>query len=661
MEKKSAGRINRGKESQKFNMVNLNAGDIDINYIRRENSFLRTILDEFPFGVFVKSVKSGKYIYWNGKCEELTNLRSNEIIGKTDKQIFGKDKAAAIKEQDDKTVRTGRRHEYSGDIYINDADTDIKLRIIKIPLKIKGREPDFLAGIIEDVTSEYLVKEKLTEKEKYLQKIFQTVPDIIYIYDTVTNKNIFISGNITGILGYSKKDTKNIRGNLSARFIRSCDIKKYNKDVILKIPELSENKILITPVRLRTKNRKEDKWMIEHLTVLEKSNAGKPLKVMGVLTDITELKNAGNELKKCCGKLESAEHIVDMGHWEYDLNNKKSDWTDGINRIFGTETKGKIKKIEDFKNFIPQEDRKNLKKLADDLLKGNSKEISHRIKLPSGKEKYLLTRIKPVFDDSGKVIKVSGTSADVTGKMESEIKLRKLSDELLKYNNDRDRFFSIIAHDFRGPFTGLLGYTSVLDNEFSILSRSDIHNYIKIINASLKTVYNLIENLLQWSKIQRGKLLFNPEKIDLFTVSESVISSFKSESGSKNINVVNDIKQGSIVFADDNMMRSVFQNLFSNSIKYSNEGGSIIFSAEEKNNYYEISVSDTGIGMKPEFVKNLFKIELPYTTLGTGNEKGSGLGLMLCKEFINRHNSKLHVNSEEGIGTTFYFKIKKSG
>ena len=660
MKKKSAGKKPVGMKQKKANTGIISAGKKTVSKLIKENAVLKSVLDLMNTGIFLKNAGTGKYIYWNDKISELTDIKSDEICGKNDRQVFGKEKAITIKELDTEAINGNKPLEFGGNILLKDGMEKKHLSLTLVPINPGRDKKEFLLGIVKDITQEVLTDRKLSSKDNLLKKLIKTSSGIIYTFDTVKKKNLISGNKLTQILGYEADDFKNCREILTASILHPDDKEKYQENIISKISNISENKCLVSHLRLKIKGKKEYKYFIEQLCLLEKNESGKPVKILCVLNDTTDFLNSEDTVKSNLEKLKLSEQVMNAGYWQYDYLTKKSEWWEGINRIYDIHGNVKIRNPEEFLKFIPAEEKKHIKKIQESILKGNTEEITHRIISSAGNEKYLLTAVKPVRDEAGNIKKVLGISVDITGKVESEIKLKQLSDEIQKYNSSTEKFYSIVAHDFRGPFTGLLGYTENLDIEFPVLSRSDIHNYVKVINGALKTVYNTIENLLQWSKIQRGKLLFNPEKVDLFNIAESVINMLKSDAVAKNINIANDIKKDSIVFADDNMIRSVFHNLLSNSVKYCNEGGSIIFSAEEKNSYYEVSVSDTGVGMKPEFIKSLFKIELPYVTLGTRNEKGSGLGLLLCNEFIHRHNSKLHVNSEEGIGTTVYFKLKKS-
>jgi signal transduction histidine kinase len=228
---------------------------------------------------------------------------------------------------------------------------------------------------------------------------------------------------------------------------------------------------------------------------------------------------------------------------------------------------------------------------------------------------------------------------------------------LQELNSGKDKYFTILAHDLKSPFHGLLGFSSVLMNDFNNLSEDEKKEYITDINTSTKSIYNLIENLLMWSRLQTGKIDFKISKLNLNSVLEKVINLLKSSANRKSIKIINSVNENETVFADENMLTSILQNLISNSIKFSKTDGEVEIKSNKIDGYHEISVSDSGVGIKNENLDKLFRFEEHLTTRGTESEEGSGLGLILCQEFIKRHNGKISVESEIEKGSKFVFTI----
>ncbi len=241
--------------------------------------------------------------------------------------------------------------------------------------------------------------------------------------------------------------------------------------------------------------------------------------------------------------------------------------------------------------------------------------------------------------------------------LERTAELEKVNERLKEINASKDKFFSIIAHDMKSPFTGLLGYSELLKNEALTMDKEKILDYTNNLYKNLKSTYNLLENLLNWASLQTGKMQFNPEEVDLYLVTEGIFEILRANANAKDIKLINNIKDNININADVNMIKSVIYNLVSNAIKFTNRGGYVSVFNKRVDGYCEIYVSDNGVGIPSEDLNLLFKLESNYTTKGTEMEKGTGLGLLLCKELIERHNGKISVESKVGEGTTFIIKL----
>jgi len=247
---------------------------------------------------------------------------------------------------------------------------------------------------------------------------------------------------------------------------------------------------------------------------------------------------------------------------------------------------------------------------------------------------------------------------DITERKQIEEEIKSKNEELKKINAEKDKFFSIIAHDLKGPFNGFLGLTQVMAEELPSLTPAEAHKIAVSMSNSAKNLYHLLENLLEWSQMQKGAFPFNPEGFQLVEVVNNCIDINLESAKRKNIEISNHVADGLLAFADKNMIQTVIRNLIFNAIKFTPTGGKItIFAKVGINNNMEISVKDSGIGMSPILIDNLFKLHIQTKRKGTEGEKSSGLGLILCKAFIDKHNGKIWVESEEGKGSVFYFTI----
>ena len=227
--------------------------------------------------------------------------------------------------------------------------------------------------------------------------------------------------------------------------------------------------------------------------------------------------------------------------------------------------------------------------------------------------------------------------------------------ELLQLNSDKDLFISILAHDLRSPFTALLGLSDILIENIRVFNIDEIENLLKQISTSSNDTFALLEDLLKWTSTKSGKIPYKPQKLNLTDVCENIIKTLNSNAITKNISVLINIHEPVYVLADIDMLKTVMRNLVSNAIKFTNNGGVISIKAKEDSGIVTVSVTDNGIGIKSDKLKKLFDISQRQTTIGTADETGTGLGLILCKEFVEKNSGKIWVESEYGKGSEFKF------
>ena len=249
-------------------------------------------------------------------------------------------------------------------------------------------------------------------------------------------------------------------------------------------------------------------------------------------------------------------------------------------------------------------------------------------------------------EESGTVI----TLYDITDRINAENELRNI-------NNSKDKLFSIIAHDLKNPFFGIIGLSNIFCTEYEDLTEEEIKNYAKEINDLAGNTYQILENLLDWSRQQTGRMSFSPIKFDVHEAINHYIETLEPQAHLKQINIATEIESEIQVLADSYMLNTVVRNLISNAIKFSNPGGEIFVKVIAKNNLAEISVADSGVGMDEITLNNIFRIDNDVKALGTMGERGTGLGLILCKEFVERNSGKISVKSIVNRGSTFTFTV----
>lgn len=282
--------------------------------------------------------------------------------------------------------------------------------------------------------------------------------------------------------------------------------------------------------------------------------------------------------------------------------------------------------------------------------------------------KYRIRKLK--HDKQLLLIKVNEQTHELTEKnealiqqknqiLEKNISIGKKNEELQLINSEKDKFFSIIAHDVRGPLSAFMGLSEILSENIQGMTDAELQKIASVMYVSSQNLYDLLENLLEWSKIERGMMIFSPQSANLLTITREIIALTVEIAKNKKIDLSIDIPAELNVYADKNMLASIIRNLVSNAIKFTPVGGKTsLLARPAEENEIEIRVTDTGIGIPAEMIENLFLLNGLTSRKGTEGEPSTGLGLLLCKEFIEKHGSFIRVESEVGKGSTFSFILK---
>ena len=298
--------------------------------------------------------------------------------------------------------------------------------------------------------------------------------------------------------------------------------------------------------------------------------------------------------------------------------------------------------------YVNPDDRKKFVSILEK--DGHIKNWEFNYKKKNGNTGILLETAFAVKNESGKITSYRGILRDIT-------EIKKAGQELQNLNASKDKFFSIIAHDLRSPFGSLLSFSEFLMEDIDELSKSEIKLFATKINESSQAVYKLLDNLLQWSRIQTDRIKCSPSEHKLKKMIEQCLEIMNNKAASKDIAIHNNVDDDIDIFADDTMINSVLHNLITNALKFTHNGGNVKISADKSNGMVAVTISDDGVGITDENISKLFCLDKQISTTGTANEEGTGLGLLICKELINRNGGNITVKSKEGEGTAFTFTV----
>ncbi len=531
------------------------------------------------------------------------------------------------------------------------------------------------------------------DKEKgYLQEIIDTVSDFIYIKDT---KSRFVQAN---------KAVASNMGTTPKELIGKTDLDFYPKELaeqffndeqdIIKTGRIIDNHVepSLDP---------QGNELIVSTTKAPLKNArGKIIGILGIGRNITAEKRAEEEVKKANEKIRLERNqlrtlIDNIPDYIYikDTECRFLVANKALARTVRVDSPDDLIGKTDL-DFYPQELARKFYKDDLNVMKTRQPLINHEE--PGidehGKKLFIASTKVPLIANKGEIKGIIGIGRDITALYQTRVKLQRKSEdlhevnvlleerqeevqqqaeelkaqadslqqinsELEKLNATKDKFFSLIAHDLKNPFVAITSLSDLLVKDHQKLTEVEKTELVKLIKVSSENAYGLLENLLHWARTQTDRIKYNPKSFDLHTAVEENIKFHRISSERKHIKIHSSIPNNIMVYADHNMINLVIRNLLSNAIKFTDMFGKIMIYHKEENEEIELFIEDNGVGIDPAHVDKLFTIEDNYTNTGTSGETGTGLGLVICKEFVVKNGGNIKVSSQQGKGSTFSFTV----
>ena len=422
----------------------------------------------------------------------------------------------------------------------------------------------------------------------------------------------------------------------------------FQNIVRYKLPHTSEMRIIFPDGTF--------KWFQNNMLPVFKDD--KLVALKGINLDITERKKAEESLKSINERFNLATTAASISVWEHDFITDIIQVDDNFNKIYGN-TQGNYQiEFNEFIKFIHPDDVDIIKINIEEGIKSDkSMNFEFRIIRLDGDIRNISAYGKIAKDNTNKPVKYIGVNMDISEYKNAERVIKESETKLHQLNADKNRFISILGHDLKSPFNNLLGLSEVLIGEITSLKTEEIEDIAKDIQKSAKIANKLLDDILMWARTQQGKIPFKPQILNFKDIFKGTLEILTPSASAKNITINYSATDEINVFADIDMIKTVLRNLVSNAIKFTNNGGSINIDAKQNSENVIISVSDNGIGIPPENLTKLFDISEVITTTGTAKETGTGLGLLLCKEFVEKHGGKIWVESEVGKGSDFKFTL----
>lgn len=451
------------------------------------------------------------------------------------------------------------------------------------------------------------------------------------------------------MLGYSKEE---LYDKNWAEYTHPDDV-AYNAEVIEKILS-GENKSFRWEKRYFRKDGAII-WADIH-TFLHRDPTGSPLHFITTVNNITQRKSYEGALIESEGRFSTLIRQMNEGVAIIDYKGIVLFANPAAETILGISQQNLVGKnareIFGLKNF------RAIHRETEKCLKGQQSGFEYELYLSDGSNKILAgsstTQLKE--DDRFESFVLF---RDISARRRSEEEIRIQNDQLQQSNNEKDKFFAILAHDLRSPISSFLGLAEVMAEDSNTMTMSEIEEISKSLFLSASNLYQLLENLLEWSLLRRGHSQCQPEKISLNKLMGRSVEPFREAALRKKISLSIDLKQTYHVISDTKMTETIFRNLISNALKYTHGNGRVVISAKPvRMGEIEIAVNDTGIGMSEDLLSKLFQLNEQVCRKGTEGEASSGLGLLICKEFTEIQGGSIWAESAEDRGSTFYFTLK---
>jgi PAS domain S-box-containing protein len=610
-----------------------------------EQLFNKTMIENLPGIFYLFSYPDIKLVKWNKNQEKILGMTAEEFQYSFSSSWQNDETKIQVEELINRVAQNGYDQ---AEINLRKKDGN------EIPFIITGARLDtknqtFIMGFGIDFSLQRHVLMSLAQNEAKFRTIFNTTSDAIFIHDPFSGEVLDCNQAAFDMYGYTKEE-----------FLK-MDINEFSAAEEGYTQEKSLEKVNTAykqgSITFEWRGKKKNNTFFWNEANLSKAIIDGEERIVAVVRDIDERKRLLETIRKSEEQYrilaENASDVI----WILDLKSEKFTYVSpAIKQLTGfTVEEAYEKKVintitPDSYKIVTAAIQKNLPEFLENPQHPESHIIQVQQYCKDGRVIWVELSTKYRFNSSGD-IEIVGVSRNIEVRKNLEAELREI-------NVTKDKFFSIIAHDLRTPFTSLLGLSEIMADENTKLTASQYRQFSQTLYKTADSTYHLLENLLEWSRLQRGTMPFKPVNILLkdffYDIDESTIEMVRK----KSIKLTFDFSQVLNVTADTNMLHSVMRNLVTNAIKFTNQGGTIfIHASRNEDGSVLIAVKDTGIGMTHEMINDLFRIDTNICRPGTDGEHSTGLGLILCKEFVEKHGGKIWVESEVGKGSTFLFSI----
>ncbi|MBK7212363.1 MAG: PAS domain S-box protein [Bacteroidales bacterium] len=640
-------------ENGKPALISVVTRDITVSHLLEENvkaseEKYRILVKNLPTGLILINIK-GEILEVNQAMLDILGSPGEEPTRMINLFEFENIIKAGITEDLSKCITDGKVIVGQAE-YISKWGKKSHLYYSLVPLFDSSSAVNQVLCNVRDVTRIKRAEEKSHQQIDFLNVVINTMQEPFFVKDE-NHKWIMLNDAAVGMMGYPRES-----------LLGKSDYDLYPREQAdifwAKDNWVFENGSNVNEETITWKDGSE-RVIITYKHLYTETSTGKRY-IVGTIHDITDLKLSENLLRESENKYhELFDNAIDYV-FTTDLEGRFTN----ANKTMLQRLNTTVENISSYciYDFCKPEILEEARMLKAHLIEDGSIE-PFEIETPEreGKVSILEVQARLIYNN-GKATGIQGIARDVSEKKLASQKLEQMNRELQELNASKDKFYSIIAHDLKNPFNSLIGFSELLLEDFDVLSKDEMRDYVGIIRNTAKNSLILLENLLAWSRLQTGRMVYNPVKLALSSEIDAAVTVLFSLSYKKKIEVDNEVEKSVLVKADQNMLLSVLHNLLMNAIKFTPSNGRIWITCsqgidENTGPYALVSVNDNGTGISKDNMAKLFSLTKPFTMPGTDKETGTGLGLLLTREMVEKHGGALFIESEPGKGSSFSFRI----
>ena len=640
----------------------------EIKKLENENEILRKNLADSsnasPYKVLAEKSKDGILII-HDQIIKYVNNGFLELTGYTEEEVIGNPYNKFITEEEFAKLRSNSLRRMAGEDVLSIYDTIIKRKdssLLKIEINVtidSCLDKPALIVAIRDLSQFEKIKKEKEDQAQFLSTLLNALPVPVFY----KNKEKKYAGCNKAFCDFTGFSMEKLLGKSAFEVFPEKEAKFY-ENMDNDLLQAGEEKVIETKLQISNKSEKEI-ILYKQVFFDEKNTAAG---IIGVFLDITESNKFRNELENKQKFLESIIHNLPLMIFTINssetitlfegkvLNMLELKSSELVGRSYREVLKGEIDILKNVERAFKGEIESSY-----DFFRGHYFETHYASMKRKNKNKALL-----------------GVSLDITDRRKAELEIQKYllelqegkdkleeysrdleesQKDLIELNESKDKFFSIISHDLRSPFTSLIGLSDFLIQEYEVLSKEDLKDAIYSFNRNTKNIMSFLENLLSWARIQMNRQEIELTTVNLLEVVLNVLEIFKLNINNKKLVIVKNIDKSIDLFVDENMINTAVRNIVSNSIKFTPDLGTIKFEAINKGDICELKISDSGIGIDEDKLEELFKIDSIKSSPGLKGEKGTGLGLLLTKDLIEANGGSISVEGAVNKGTTFTINL----